>query len=156
MKTNLYPMRGRLYLKSKKYKEPTVCPKCGLVFTGGRWKRLEEKPEGEVNTELCPACKCIRDKYFAGVLRINSDLVKTKNEEIKNLIRNEEEKMQRVSPLRRIGKIEEDIEKGKMVIHTTFEHLATRIGKALARAYKGELEIKYKVGVKAVRVWWKR
>ncbi|MCK4277857.1 MAG: hypothetical protein KAW82_01550 [Desulfurellaceae bacterium] len=156
MKTNLYPVRGRLYLKSKKYKEPTVCPECGLVFTSGRWKRSEEKPEGKVNAELCPACKCIRDRYFAGVLRINSDLVKTKNEEIKNLIRNEEEKGQRVNPLRRVGKIEEDIEKGKMVVHTTFEHLATRIGKALARAYKGELEIKYKVGVKAVRVWWKR
>jgi len=45
---------------------------------------------------------------------------------------------------------------GRVVIRTTYEHLARRIGDAVQRAYKGSLNFQYPKGDKYIRVWWSR
>lgn len=153
MKTNLYTQRNqRLYLKDKKYKEPTICKVCGLVFSDGIWKKTD-KPKGEYFEDICPACKRIKDNYYGGILNLKSDIIKTKKDEIVNLMRNKEKESENINPLRKIGKIEE-INENEMNIYTTFEHLAVAIGKAIQRAFKGDLEIKYKENDKVARVYW--
>ncbi len=153
MKNILYKSNERPYLSSKKHKGVAVCPECKLVFTGGKWKRTEV-PE-EYTEVLCPACRRIKDKYFGGILYLKSELLKTKKSEILNLVKNREEMAQISNPLRRIGAIEEK-QDDEIVIYTTFEHLATSLGKAIKRAYKGELTIQYKENEKAVRVYWEK
>ncbi len=153
MKNNLYASNERPYLSSKKYKGVVVCPECGLVFMDGKWKRTE--PPEEYEEHLCPACKRIKDNYFGGILYLKSDLLKSKKEEILNLIKNKEASAIKTNPLRRIGKIEEPAE-DEMIVYTTFEHLATSIGKAIKKAYKGELTIQYREGEKAARVYWEK
>ncbi len=153
MKNNLYSTNERPYLSSKKHKGAVVCPKCGLVFLDGKWKKAE-KPD-EYKEILCPACKRIRDGYFGGILNLKSSLLKTKKDEILNLIKNKEESAQVSNPLRRIGKIEEKNDT-EMIVYTTFEHLATSIGKALKRAYKGDLIIQYRENEKAARIYWEK
>lgn len=153
MKTNIYsPRNERLYLKSKKYKEPTVCVKCGLVFINGIWKKID-KPKQKYFEDICPACKRIMDNYYGGILNLKSDLLKTKKDEIINLIKNKERESEAVNPLRRIGKIE-DLSDNEMNIYTTFEHLVVSIGKAIQKAFKGDLEIRYKQDDKVARVYW--
>jgi len=153
MKSNIYAYNDRPYLSSKKHKGVVVCPQCKLVFIDGKWKKTT-LPD-TYTEQLCPACRRINDNYFGGILFLKSELLKTKKEEILNLIKNKEASAQIANPLRRIGKIEQKGE-DEVVVYTTFEHLATSIGKAVKRAYKGELTIQYKENEKAARVYWKK
>ncbi len=152
MKNNLYPTNERSYLSSKKHKGIAVCPECHLVFQNGKWAKTK-LPDKEYYYHMCPACKRIKDGYFGGILNIKTNLLETKKEEIMNLIKNKESQAQVSNPLRRVGKIEE-INKDEMVVYTTFEHLATSIGKALKSAYKGNLEIQYRENEKSARIYW--
>lgn len=153
MKSNIYAYNERPYLSSKKHKGVVVCPQCKLVFIDGKWKKTAI-PDSYTE-QLCPACRRINDSYFGGILILKSELLKTKKDEILNLIKNKEASAQIANPLRRIGKIEQKGE-DELIIYTTFEHLATSIGKAVKRAYKGELTIQYKEDEKAARVYWKK
>ncbi len=153
MKSNIYAYNERPYLSSKKHKGVVVCPQCKLVFIDGKWKKTAI-PDSYAE-QLCPACRRINDSYFGGILILKSELLKTKKDEILNLIKNKEASSQIANPLRRIGKIEQKGE-DELIIYTTFEHLATSIGKAVKRAYKGELTIQYKEDEKAARVYWKK
>ena len=54
------------YREGKKRAEPSVCSKCGSVYTGGRWTWTEE-PEGAAKV-LCPACQRIADRPKPRVL----------------------------------------------------------------------------------------
>jgi NMD protein affecting ribosome stability and mRNA decay len=153
MKNNLYSTNERPYLSSKKHKGTVVCPDCGIVFVDGKWKKTDKPKEFEY--VLCPACKRIKDGYFGGILNLRSDLLKTKKDEILNLVKNKEQSAQISNPLRKIGKIEQKSD-SEIIVYTTFEHLATSIGKALRKAYKGELVIQYRENEKAARIYWSK
>ncbi len=153
MKSTIYSHNERPYLSSKKHKGVVVCPECKLVFVDGKWKRTDIPKD--YTEQLCPACRRIKDGYFGGILCLKSELLKTKKEEILNLVKNKESIAQIANPLRRIGKIEEKSD-DEVVVYTTFEHLATSIGKAIKKAYKGELTIQYRENEKAVRVYWEK
>ncbi|HHG75248.1 MAG TPA: ATPase, partial [Persephonella sp.] len=79
---------------------------------------------------------------------------KSHKEEIINLIRNVEQNEMAYRPLERVINMED--EGDKITITTTYEHLARRIGEAVHRAYKGDLNFKYPEGTKYIRVHWKR
>ncbi len=151
MKNNLYASNERPYLSSKKHKGAVVCPECKLVFLNGKWKKAELPKE--YTESLCPACRRIRDGYFGGILHLKSDILKTKKDEILKLAKNKESTAWVTNPLRRIGKIEEKSD-NEIIIYTTFEHLATSIGKAIRKAYQGELTIQYRENEKAARIYW--
>jgi hypothetical protein len=55
-------------------------------------------------------------------------------------------------PLERIISIEEQDD--EIMIKTTYEHLARRIGEAIHRAHKVDLQLNYPEGKKYVRVYW--
>jgi 3-dehydroquinate dehydratase len=75
-------------------------------------------------------------------------------EEILNLVRNETKKADSINPLERIITMESD-EEG-MEITTTNEKLAQRIGRAIHKAYSGDLEYKWSEDNRLVRVNWHR
>jgi len=70
------------------------------------------------------------------------------------LINNEVERARGLNPLHQIIDIYE--EEDKTVIETTTDQLAQRLGRALYKAYKGDLEFKWSKGNKLVRVYWSR
>ena len=141
------------YKTKRKPPEPSVCPFCNAVFKDGRWQWLESWPV-DSHKEICQACQRVRDDYPAGLVTMSGDFVSTHKTEILNLARNHEQGERAQHPLHRILKVEERPD--SVVVSTTDVHLPKRIGDALRRAFKGQLETHYDEGSCFVRVNWHR
>jgi len=85
---------------------------------------------------------------------LSGDFLGVHRDEIRHLIRNEEQQEAANHPLQRIMDITE--EGGVTSVTTTDVHLARRIGEALHHAYQGKLDIKYSQDEYLVRVDWTR
>ena len=140
------------YMARNKPPEPALCPECGLVFHKGRWQRAPRPVKA--HEHLCPACHRIKDRFPAGYVKLSGDFLGTHRDEIRHLIRNEEQQEAANHPLQRIMDITE--EGGVTSVTTTDVHLARRIGEALHHAYQGKLDIKYSQDEYVVRVTWER
>lgn len=151
------------YMDKEIYKTPTICPKCGLIFYNKRWSNNEKLKERillekkETEYKACPACRKIEDNYPLGVVELSSNILedKEKREYLMNTIKKEADLEYQRNPLARIMKIE-DVNKNMMRVYTTTETLSKKIGKAVSRAFKGDLEISFGEENKFVLVTWKR
>jgi NMD protein affecting ribosome stability and mRNA decay len=140
-------------------KEPLRCKGCGLIYWNKRWyqeqeaKRLygERKIQGEIN---CPACRKRADNVPMGHITLEGSFLREHTDEIFNLIRNEEQKVMNHNPLDRIVHVRKT-RKG-IEITTTTGRLAQRLGKAVHRAYSGDLHYSFSDGVRIARVQWMR
>jgi len=140
-------------------KEPLRCKDCGLIYWNKRWyqeeeaKRLygEKKIQGEIK---CPACRKRADNVPMGLVTLEGSFLRDHSDEIFNLIRNEEKKVMHHNPLDRIVHVKKT--KKGIEITTTTERLAQRLGKAVHRAYSGEIHYSFSDGVKFARVQWSR
>lgn len=146
------------YLKQK-YKDPTICPSCGAVYTNKRWYfdiKLKTKilNEGKYFEKKCPACKKIDDMYYMGVITLTGDFLRQHYEEIVRRIQNEEKKALRINPLERILRLKK--ESDRLTVETLTDNLAVRIGKAVYASFKGVLEIKFDSDHSIVHIYWKR
>jgi pyridoxine/pyridoxamine 5'-phosphate oxidase len=72
-----------------------------------------------------------------------------------NLIRNEEERARGLNPLERVIAVKENGH-GGIVISTTNEKLAQRIGRSVKKAFHGEVAYHWSHDTKLVRVEWER
>ena len=142
------------YSEEAKYPEPTVCPRCGLVYRAGRWQAAREAPPDRAKESHCPACRRAIDRYPAGLVNLEGSYFEEKRDEILNIVRNQEAAVCATRPLQRILWIEE--KKGAVEIATTNSHLALRIGKAVHSACKGDLVVKRAGEDPLVRVFWTR
>jgi hypothetical protein len=75
--------------------------------------------------------------------------------EILNCVRNAERAAATKNPLERILRIEED-SRGQLVIETTSEKLARRLGRDVSKACGGTLQIRFSHEDKLVRLYWRR
>lgn len=141
------------YYEGKKYKEPTICTNCNLVYQDGRWVNTEI-PDDDLNEALCPACRRKRDKNPEGLIYLSGDYFENHKDQIIHIAKNNEERARSKRPLQQImwAEYKSDV----LEIATTNEHLARRIGKAVQRAHDGELEIKSGQKERLVRVYWVR
>ena len=137
------------YQAQQKLQEPTACRECGAVYHHGRWQ-WGPTPAG-AHEDLCPACRRIHDGLPAGTVTLHGDIAQQKNE-ITGLARNEETAEKGEHPLNRIINIEETDE--GLVITTTDIHLPRRIGKALKRVFRGELDMHFDEAGYSVRIDW--
>jgi hypothetical protein len=153
--------RGRIggantnpYYEDRKYTEPTVCPRCGLVYRNGRWQ-VSELPQGDRPHENhCPACRREVDRFPGGLLHLKGKYLAEHHDEILNIIRNQQSAAAAQRPLQRILWIEESPD--AVEVATTMGHLAQRIGKAVLSACKGHLAIKHAHEDQLLRVYWER
>ena len=141
------------YMRVPKPSQPAVCSGCGAVFLKGRWQWAARAPKGAAH-EVCQACSRIRNRYPAGILTLRGAYVRRHREDLLAVARNQEHAEMKDHPLHRIMAVEET--PNGLVIKTTDIHLPGRIARALHRAHKGELGLKYDEGAYFVRAGWRR
>jgi NMD protein affecting ribosome stability and mRNA decay len=149
--------------------EGTICSECGAVFHGGRWtlndelRRKLEKARAQEHARqahpmnhstLCPGCRKAQDHCPGGVVTLRGDYLTRHHDEIMALVRNEEKKAVGVNPTERIIQVLE--QNGDVVIETTNEKLAQRLGRAVHRACHGDIQYKWSEDNKLARVEWRR
>ncbi len=140
--------------------EPIVCEGCGATYSQRRWTRKGElkgnrsAPEQTAKSTLCPACKQERDGVPSGFVYVKGEFSVKHRDEIGRLLRNEAERDGEDNPLARIMGWEET--ENQLVVKTTTEHLAQRLGHALEKAFDGEVRYDFSHENKLARVYWER
>lgn len=147
------------YIDDESLPENTVCKHCGSVYTAERWYLKGQVPADKVfhtiaSTTVCPACRKQSDRVPGGIVTLKGAFLSNHSEEILNLIRNESVKAQTGNPLERIMDMQSA--EDEMVITTTNEKLAQRIGRAVHKAYSGEIDYQFGEDTKQARVNWHR
>jgi len=140
--------------------EASLCTTCKALYQNKRWffdEKLAKKLAGtdKVKEVICPTCRKIKDHYYEGVLTLSGPFFQERQEEILTLLKNEAGKVAGRSVQDRIISITPEGD-DKLVVETTTEKLAQALGKAVYRAYKGELDIRWSEMNKFVRVYWRR
>lgn len=155
------PRRGRRaqdrtvtdpYKRAKKLHDPSVCPQCGVVYHEGRWQWAERPTRA--HEVLCQACHRINADFPAGVVTLSGDFLRLHGDEIRHIVRRQEEIENPEHPFNRIMKISN--ESDRIVVTTTDLHLPRRIGEVLKSAFDGELTFKYEGDGYFLRVDWHR
>lgn len=150
---------GDPYLLQMKPEEAAICRECRSVFSGGRWQLYEQagdeirKADKLIET-MCPACQKIHDRQPGGIVTLTGRFVEAHQTEIVNLINHENRSAMQTNPLERIM----DIERSStgMTVYTTNEKLAQKIGRAVHKAYSGDVEYKWSEDTRLARVYWHR
>lgn len=142
------------YRLIRSYPEPTACSSCGSIYREGRWTWGSKADAAGANMVVCPACRRIKDEYFAGELIVSGAFVASHRDDVVATLRAEAEEETREHPLHRIGRMEELSD--RVLVWTTDVHLARRLGEALNSSYKGSLKFDYPKGDETIRVEWER
>lgn len=147
------------YIMDEGGQEPAVCTKCHAVYKNRRWYLEEEefrqlRESREVTKVVCPACRKIAESYPEGIVTLRGDYLWHHEEEIRNIIKNEEDKAMAKNPLERIIQMKREGE--DLIIETTEEKLAEHIGRALNKAHQGELKTDWSDQHSLCRVTWER
>lgn len=145
--------------------EPAVCEICGNVYADRRWTRpgtgVKEGAEAKhphfrpPHMVTCPACAVEKAGVPSGYLHMDGTFLVGHLEEIERLLRNEADRAAEDNPLGRIMGVEKE-DGGKMIVTTTTEHLAQRLGHALEKAYDGDVRYDFSHENKLAHVWWHR
>ncbi len=135
---------GGLHRTAHKLEEPAFCHKCNSVYSDGRWvtegiaqENAKHKHWRPANPTTCPACKQIENGTVGGYVSISGNFLKEHRTEIHNLIENEAGRTLEDNPLSRVMNLREKVD--RLIIETTTEHLAQRLGHSLKKAYAGEV-----------------
>lgn len=148
-----------VYISKEGMKEVAICTGCKALYWNKRWYKDENDSTklslDMVRTEiLCPACHRIQDKVPAGVVTFSGDYLIEHEEIILNTIKNAEEKGLTKNPLARIMEIKKN--GNTLVITTTADKLAQKLGKDIYKAHSGKLEYQWSKEESFVRVNWSR
>jgi NMD protein affecting ribosome stability and mRNA decay len=142
--------------------EPSVCESCGAVYSKRRWTaKVDLKPSvghghwRPAQLTVCPGCKRIADGVPSGFVAIDGAFLAAHYDDIERLLKNEVKRAGKDNPLARIMEWN-DREKNKLMITTTTEHLAQRLGHALEKAFDGEVIYDFSHENKLARVSWHR
>ncbi len=145
------------YLPRGASRRISVCEGCRAVYMNKRWYVGDDRAvrSDDVATTVCPACLKIRDNFPGGIVTLRGEYVLDHKQDIMNLIRNEEERARGFNPLERVMSVREN-GYGSIVISTTNEKLAQRLGRAIKKAFHGEVTYRWSHDNKLVRVDWER
>ncbi len=140
--------------------EAALCTGCQALYQNKRWffdEKLAKKLAGtsKVREVTCPTCRKIKDRFPEGILTLSGEFFRERQEEIVTLIEKEAARVKARSVQDRIMTMNQE-DWDKMVIETTTEKLAQHLGRAVYKAYKGELDIRWSEMDKFVRVYWSR
>lgn len=141
------------YLPKGGLPEGSFCKGCGIVYRNKRWQ-LESLPGEKTSEVLCPACQRMESNDPAGVVTLSGPYLALHSEEILNTVKQQEAKHREKNPLGRIMEIKE--ENGQIVLTTTDDKLAQKIGREVYKSQRGELHYQWSHDQRMVRVGWMR
>lgn len=148
------------HASSKHIAEPAFCKECQAIYLRGHWTFDKETlaaakfEKVELLETICPACRQVKTGEPAGFVYLEGDFFNQHKSEIENLLKNESEKAAQTNPLARI--MEWKDAKHRLTVTTTTEHLAKHLGRALKRAYDGDVRYDFSHENKLARVYWHR
>jgi hypothetical protein len=141
--------------------EPGLCPGCGAVYAKKHWSRSAgarvraSRPGGTLTIRICPACHRGRAGVPHGFLHIDGDFFPSHREDLEQLLHHEADHAREDNPLHQILGWEE-LGAGNLLITTSTERLAQRLGHALEQAYDGDVHYGFSHENKLAHVWWHR
>jgi hypothetical protein len=140
--------------------DPAICSKCQAVWHKGKWSLdasacRKVRRWGSPIAVVCPACKSANEGIPTGILYLTGSFLAKNHAEILNLLHNAARTAAVKNPLERVIRIKADPER-LLVVETTSEKLARRLGRAVNKACGGALEIRFSHVEKLVRVYWRR
>jgi hypothetical protein len=104
---------------------------------------------------VCPACRQAAEGRFGGEVRISGAFFVKHRAEIAQLLKREAERASQDNPMAVILEWRQ-AESGRLVVRTTTEHLAKRLGQALHKAYRGTVHYEFSHENKFAHVTWMR
>ncbi|HEY7476383.1 MAG TPA: BCAM0308 family protein [Vicinamibacterales bacterium] len=141
-------------------KGPLVCERCGAVYDKRRWS-LTGSANGRTLSAIaaprmtvCSACQIVAAGQFAGEVRVSGAFAAAHAADVERLIRNEARRAADDNPLARIVRFDR-VPEG-LLVRTTTEHLAKRIGQALHKAMHGTVRYRFSHENKFAHVTWSR
>lgn len=148
------------YLPRGARRKISVCEGCRAVYMNKRWYAEGDVDETALRNPdamkiVCPACLKMRDNFPGGIVTLKGDYVLPHKQDLVKLIKNEEARARGLNPLERVMSVKEN-GYGGLVISTTNEKLAQRIGRAVKKAFHGEIAYHWSHDNKLVRVDWER
>lgn len=148
------------YLPRGASRKVSVCEGCRSVYQNKRWYAGADRYENAMRapgtaTIVCPACLKIRDNFPGGIVTLKGDYVLPHKQDLLNLVKNEEARARGFNPLERVMSVKEN-GFGSIVISTTNEKLAQRLGRAIKKAFHGEVAYHWSHDNKLARVDWVR
>lgn len=141
--------------------EPAVCAGCGAVYVKRRWSRapaarlLASRAGVPITVRICRACRQRRTGLPHGYLHIDGEFFRLHRSEIERLLRNETDRAGENNPLQQVLAWQ-DLEDDGLLLSTSTEHLAQRLGHALQKAYDGKVHYGFSHENKLAHVWWRR
>ena len=142
--------------------EPLICAGCGAVYVRKRWNR-SASGEGRVSragrpvpVTICTACRRRRTGVPHGFVHVDGDFVRAHRSDIVALLTNESGRAAEDNPLAQILELRDDPRMNDVLVTTTTEHLAIRLGRALQKAFDGQVRYGFSHENKLARVWWHR
>jgi len=137
-----------------------ICSTCHAVWRKGSWSldpavRREVRRWNAPALVLCPACRSTREGTPTGIFYLSGSFLARHRTEVLNRLRSAERAATAKNPLERIIRIQDD-SRSRVVVETTSEKLARRLGRAISRACGGTLEIRFSHEDRLVRVYWRR
>lgn len=127
-------------------KEPTVCDRCGAVYSRKTWRRSHRITGDflkEVNWGICPACVEVREVAYHGrlILRGLFAGAAEKRDPIRRRIDNVAARAAYTQPERRVVSIERQGD--DMEVLTTSQKLAHRIAHEIVKAFGGKASYRW-------------
>jgi NMD protein affecting ribosome stability and mRNA decay len=140
---------------------PDVCQSCGAVFIRRRWvaggtlRARAVTRTGPILRTTCEACRMVAEGTFRGELRVSGVFFAEHHEDVEHLLRNEVARGLADNPLARIVRWTA-ARPGELVVTTTTEHLASKLGHALKKAFHGTVHYEFSHENKFAHVTWTR
>lgn len=142
--------------------EPILCAGCGAIYANRRWSRslnarvrADARGGGPIAVRICPACRRARSGMPHGFVHIDGEFVRRHRDEILRLLHNEVDRAAEDNPLGQVLDWGDD-GTGGLLVTTTTEHLAIRLGRALEKAFDGKVLYGFSHENKLAHVWWHR
>jgi NMD protein affecting ribosome stability and mRNA decay len=140
--------------------EAATCTQCHALYQNKRWffdADLYARLAGthKVRQVLCPACHKIKDRYAEGILTLSGGFFRQHRQEILRLLKKEAARVGARNVMDRIIQMSPAGE-DKLRVETTTEKLAQHLGRAVYKAYKGNLQFHWGEVDRLARVYWSR
>ena len=142
--------------------EPIICAGCGAVYMHKRWNHSATahtraaKAGQPIDMRICAGCQRQYSGVPHGFVHVDGTFVLSHRDDIVNLLKNETARAAEDNPLGRIIDWSTDGHTADVLLSTTTEHLAIRLGRALQKAFDGRVLYGFSHENKLAHVWWHR